>query len=81
MGLFGPDTRTISGLIYVKHGEVHSMAEARAWMEEFQSAGYKAKAIPNVRNKCVEIWVAEGVDPRMNPEVQSRPTQPQKPQG
>jgi len=66
MGIFGPDTRVINGMVYEKQGETSTQQEADGWASAYENKGYKAKVIPNVNKRTFEVWVAVAQDPRVD---------------
>ena len=65
MGIFGPDTRVIGGLVYEKQHEFYSESEAETWAHAYENKGYDAKVIPNASRRTFEVWVVLGKDPRV----------------
>ena len=65
MGIFGPDTRVIDGMVFEKQAEKENQFVAEAWARACQDKGYKVKVIPNPNRQVFEIWVCVGADPRV----------------
>lgn len=72
MGLFGPDTRTINGIIYQKEADLQNQFDAEAWARAYQAKGYQVKVIPDANKKSFGIWVSVGNDPRREQEQQKQ---------